>query len=54
MGGILRERLWGTIERLSAVGKQPDGAVTRLALTDEDREARDLLMGWMEELGLEV
>ncbi len=32
----------------------PGGGVTRLALTDEEREARDLVVRWMADLGLEI
>jgi N-carbamoyl-L-amino-acid hydrolase len=39
---------------LSAIGKLPDGGVSRLALSEEDKLARDQLIGWIKELGLEV
>jgi len=47
-------RLLNRIKRLGAVGSLPGGGVCRLALTDEDRAGRDLLVIWMRELGLEV
>ncbi len=47
------DRLLGNIERLSEIGKTTSG-VTRLALSDEDRRARDLIVSWMEPLGLTV
>jgi len=39
---------------LAAIGATPDGGVTRLALTAEERRAMDLVRGWMEEMGLET
>jgi N-carbamoyl-L-amino-acid hydrolase len=48
------QRLLARIETLAAVGRQEDGACRRLALTDGDRQGRDLVVGWMRELGLEV
>jgi beta-ureidopropionase / N-carbamoyl-L-amino-acid hydrolase len=47
-------RLAARIEALGAVGAITGGGVCRLALSDEDRAARDLVAGWMRELGLEV
>ena len=52
------ERLWGRIVALGEVGAitGPDGELgcARLALTDADREGRDLVTGWMRDLGLAV
>ncbi len=47
-------RLSARLERLGQVGALPGGGVCRLALTDEDRKGRDLLVGWMRELGMAV
>jgi beta-ureidopropionase / N-carbamoyl-L-amino-acid hydrolase len=47
-------RLATRIEALGAVGTIPGGGVSRLALTSEDRDGRDRVVGWMRELGLEV
>ena len=48
-------RLLDRIEALAAIGAIPDTAgCSRLALTDEDRAGRDLVVGWMRDLGLEV
>ena len=49
-GGRLMER----IEILGRVGMKPDGSCCRLALSDEDKLGRDLVVSWMRELGLEV
>jgi N-carbamoyl-L-amino-acid hydrolase len=48
------ERLLGRLQHLGEIGALPGGGVCRLALTDADREGRDLLVRWMEELGLTV
>lgn len=49
-----RDRLLRRIGALAEVGPIPGGGVCRLALTDEDRAGRDLVVGWMKELGLTV
>jgi N-carbamoyl-L-amino-acid hydrolase len=51
---ISAERLMTRIRRLGEVGALPGGGVCRLALTDADKAGRNLLVSWMEELGLEV
>ena len=51
---INRERLEDSMERLGRVGATPRGGLTRLALTDEDRRGRDLLVEWMRGAGLDV
>lgn len=47
-------RLLDRLESLGCVGRREDGSICRLALTDEDRQGRDLVAAWMRELGLEV
>jgi len=42
------------IFELAEVGAIPNGGCARLALTDDDRAGRDLVVAWMRELGLEV
>jgi N-carbamoyl-L-amino-acid hydrolase len=49
-GGRLSRRL----EQLGQVGAIEGGGVCRLALSDADREGRDLVVGWMRELKLTV
>jgi N-carbamoyl-L-amino-acid hydrolase len=53
-----RDRLLGRIEALAAIGPivGPDGSRgnARLALTDDDRQGRDLVVTWMRDLGLRV
>ncbi len=47
-------RLRASLEAMAAIGATPGGGVTRLALSDEDRRARDLLVAWLRELELDV
>lgn len=51
---IRPERLLESLERLAEIGRTPEGGCCRLALTDEDRAGRDLVAGWMRDMGLEV
>jgi beta-ureidopropionase / N-carbamoyl-L-amino-acid hydrolase len=51
---INANRLAARLEALGAVGAIPGGGVCRLALSAEDRAGRDLVAGWMRELGLAV
>jgi N-carbamoyl-L-amino-acid hydrolase len=48
------ERLAERLVDLARIGDTGDGGAARLALTDEDGMGRDLVVGWMEDLGLEV
>jgi N-carbamoyl-L-amino-acid hydrolase len=48
------KRLLDRLDRLGAVGRLEDGSCCRLAFTDADRQGRDLVVSWMQELGLEV
>jgi N-carbamoyl-L-amino-acid hydrolase len=51
---IDRKRLEATIEKLGGIGATPRGGLTRLALSDEDKAGRDLMIVWMREAGLRV
>jgi len=51
---IDRARLLGRLETFNRIGALPGGGNCRLALSDEDRAGRDLLVRWMGELGLAV
>lgn len=51
---INAERLLSTIEKSAEIGKLPNGGLCRLALSDQDRQMRDLFNEWMKESGLEV
>jgi beta-ureidopropionase / N-carbamoyl-L-amino-acid hydrolase len=48
------ERLLSDLAALAAVGDTGDGGNCRLALTDDDAGGRELVVGWMRELGLDV
>ncbi len=49
-GERLLRRLWD----LAEIGPIPGGGNNRLALTDADKEGRDLVLTWMRDLGLDV
>ena len=48
------ERLLSRIEELASIGAIDGGGSCRLALTDEDRAGRDLVVTWMRDLGLDI
>lgn len=47
-------RLLGTLDELAEIGAIEGGGCARLALTDEDKAGRDLVVGWMKGAGLDV
>ncbi len=47
-------RLLQQLQILADVGRTDTGACCRLALTDEDKQGRDLVVGWMKELGMTI
>jgi len=47
-------RLWSSLMALARIGATEKGGVCRLALTDTDREGRDLVVQWAREAGLAV
>jgi N-carbamoyl-L-amino-acid hydrolase len=51
---ISGERLWSRLMDMARIGATPRGGCNRLALTDEDRAARELFMSWCREVGCEV
>ncbi len=48
------DRLLHRLDQLAQVGAIEGGGVCRLALTDEDKAGRDLVVSWMKELGLSI
>ena len=48
------ERLLSRIEELASIGAIDGGGSCRLALTDEDRAGRDLVVTWMRDLDLDI
>ena len=51
---INSERLWNRIHKLSEIGKDENGGVTRLAFTETERKAKDLVITFMKDAGLAV
>ena len=47
-------RLWGALMELAAIGATPKGGVCRLALTELDKQGRDLVTRWAREAGMTV
>ena len=48
------DRLLGRLAELARLGAIDGGGCARLALTDADRDGRDLVVTWMRDLGLKV
>ena len=51
---INRDRLWQSLMDLAQLGATAKGGVCRLALTDLDRQARDLFVQWCEAAGCSI
>ena len=51
---IDRNRLAESMDALGRIGATARGGLHRVALTDDDRRGRDLLVQWMREAGLRV
>jgi N-carbamoyl-L-amino-acid hydrolase len=47
-------RLWASLMEMAQIGATPKGGVRRLALSDLDRQGRDLFKRWCEDAGLTV
>jgi N-carbamoyl-L-amino-acid hydrolase len=52
--GINIERLKSRLEQMSSIGQTANGGITRLALSKEDKIARELLIEWMQDIGLQT
>ena len=48
------DRLWQTLQRSGEIGPGRSTGLSRLALTDEDRDMRDLFVTWCKDAGLTV
>ena len=48
------DRLWESLMKMAKIGETEKGGVCRLALTDVDKEARDLFVEWCEASGCKV
>ena len=51
---INAQRLWQALMDLAQIGATPKGGVCRLALSDEDAQARDLVSRWCIDAGLDL
>jgi len=51
---IDRARLAQAMDEMGAIGATERGGLTRLALSDDDKRGRDLMVRWMREAGLRV
>jgi N-carbamoyl-L-amino-acid hydrolase len=51
---INAERLWDSLMTMAQIGATPRGGVCRVALTDVDRQGRDLFVRWARAAGCEV
>jgi hydantoinase/carbamoylase family amidase len=51
---VVGPRVLARLEALGAIGGQPNGGVTRIAFSEEERAADELVAGWMREAGLTV
>ncbi len=48
------ERLWQSLMDMAQIGATQKGGCNRQALTDEDKQGRDLFVGWCEQIGCSV
>ena len=48
------QRLWNTLMASAEIGALPEGGLRRLALSDADREMRDLFASWAAQAGYQV
>ena len=48
------QRLWDSIMAIGEIGPGEQGGSCRMALTDEDREGRNLFIRWCEEIGCSI
>lgn len=51
---INQDRLWQRLMSMAKIGATPAGGSCRVALTEEDRQGRDLFIKWCRELGCEI
>ena len=51
---INAERLWDSLMQMAKIGATEKGGCCRLALTDLDREGRDLFVNWCKEAGCTI
>jgi N-carbamoyl-L-amino-acid hydrolase len=49
-----KDRLWSSLMEMGRIGATPGGGVGRIALTELDKQARDLFVRWCEASGCTV
>jgi N-carbamoyl-L-amino-acid hydrolase len=54
MAKVDGERLWASLMEMALIGASPKGGCNRQALTDLDREGRNLLVRWAQEAGCTI
>ncbi|SHF61889.1 N-carbamoyl-L-amino-acid hydrolase [Microbulbifer donghaiensis] len=47
-------RLWDSLMEMARIGATPAGGCNRQALTDEDKQGRDLFLRWCRDIGCEI
>ncbi len=52
--GVNGERLAARLDALSKIGAAENGGVTRLGYSKEEKQAKELVIGWMKEAGLSI
>ena len=51
---INSDRLWQSLMEMARIGATKKGGCNRQTLTDEDKQGRDLFIGWCEQIGCSV
>jgi len=51
---VNRDRLWSSLMQMAKIGATPKGGVNRQALTDLDRQGRDLFVAWARDAGCSI
>src|SRR5690625_3551907 len=51
---INQTRLLESIDISSSIGETKNGGITRLALTEEDKQMRDIFIDWLEKENLQI
>ncbi len=52
--GVNGQRLWDSLMEMAKIGSTPKGGVCRLALTDLDKQGRDLFVSWCKAAGCSI
>ncbi len=52
--GIDGDRLWSSLMEMAEIGRTPRGGCNRQALTDEDKQGRDLFISWCKDADCKI